>query len=118
MSKLRLIDAGLLKESEGIDLVGTDKLRQLELGPGTDGNMIDRHAREDDVDVETLIRKRNKYVHRSIRNASKPGKLQSNQIMAVAQARRAVVHDFMKIMIGGRKCNSCKGYTYPVTVQI
>ncbi|KAF3924577.1 hypothetical protein ABW20_dc0109485 [Dactylellina cionopaga] len=108
--KLRLIDAGLLRECENLDLIGTTKLQRSDhnLTNATDvGDVVDDLEEKEDAD--TLIRKRNKFVHRLLRKSSKAGGLNAVQIPAVVQARRAVVHDFLKSMIGSRKCSSCKG---------
>ncbi|KAF3925482.1 hypothetical protein AA313_de0200270 [Arthrobotrys entomopaga] len=107
--KLRLIDSGLLRECEELELVGTNTLeRSSKLSSGVDVGDVAEDLEENE-DAETLIRKRNKYVQRLLRKAPKFEGMKPSQIMVVPQARRAIIQDFFKSMIGGRKCNSCKG---------
>lgn len=106
--KLRLIDAGLIHESDGIELVGSTKTQRSDHGLSTATDVGDVVEDLEEEDTETIIRKRNKYVLKAIKMNRRVG-LSSTQIMAVAQARRALVHAFLKDMIGGRRCSSCKG---------
>ncbi|EPS35469.1 hypothetical protein H072_11162 [Dactylellina haptotyla CBS 200.50] len=106
--KLRLIDAGLLHECEGLELLGAIKLERS----GDLTNEVELGDVAEDLekeDAETLIRKRNKYVKKAIQSSPRIEGVKSTHIMSVAQARRTIVHEFLKSMIGGRKCNSCKG---------
>ncbi|KAK6331541.1 hypothetical protein TWF730_004615 [Orbilia blumenaviensis] len=106
--KLRLIDAGLLHESDDVELVGSNKVQRSDHGLSTATDIGDVVENLEEEDTETIIRKRNRFVLRAIKANRRAG-LDSTQIMAVAQARRAVVHTFLKEIIGSRRCNSCKG---------
>ncbi|KAK6355408.1 hypothetical protein TWF696_004510 [Orbilia brochopaga] len=109
--KLRLIDAGLLKECETLELIGSNKLSRSEAGLSTKtdvGDVVDDLTKEDE-DAETVARRRSRYVRKLIKNTSKTLSSDATQVMAVAQARKAVVHDFLKLVVGIRKCSSCKG---------
>ncbi|KAF3284372.1 hypothetical protein TWF970_011583 [Orbilia oligospora] len=106
--KLRLIDAGLIHESDDIELIGSTKLHRSDHGLSTTTDVGDVVEDLEEEDTETVIRKRNRYVYKAIKLNRKVG-LGSTQIMAVAQARRALVHAFLKDMMGGRRCSSCKG---------
>ncbi|KAJ6256274.1 DNA-directed RNA polymerase I subunit rpa1 [Drechslerella dactyloides] len=100
-----------IAECENLELIGLKKFSRSEPGltNATDvGDVVDDLTR-DDEDMETVIRQRSRYVRKLIRSVTKSSNSDDTQVMAVAQARKAVVHDFLKLVVGIRKCNSCKG---------
>ncbi|EGX45801.1 hypothetical protein AOL_s00117g6 [Orbilia oligospora ATCC 24927] len=104
----QMYHAGLIHESDDIELIGSTKLHRSDHGLSTTTDVGDVVEDLEEEDTETVIRKRNRYVYKAIKLNRKVG-LGSTQIMAVAQARRALVHAFLKDMMGGRRCSSCKG---------
>jgi DNA-directed RNA polymerase I subunit RPA1 len=99
--KLRLIQHGLLSAAEEID--------SIEVSTSNDnGSDSDESGEESALDV--IIRRRNTFVKKAIKAAKDSSwewKREKNE--GVAEARRAVVKDFMKDINSGRICGNCNG---------
>lgn len=109
---LKLLQFGLVAEAETIrDMQQTGKAGRKNKGEGEDITMIDAMSEEEE-DPEDFMDRRNAFVRKSIRRflARKeeigPAGLKSP---AAAEARRALVKEFMLSMVNVKKCSTCKG---------
>lgn len=107
--KLRLLQYGLLEESQEIDSSQFGKKRSTKLGAaGTD----DSADEEEDNDPDVVIERRNDFVKQMIKQAG--GKkymkeIAGDKVEAAAEERRAVIKEFLGAITVGSECNSCKG---------
>ena len=108
--KLRLIQAGLLKEVAELDQTsvqavhgGTDDVASGEEESGSD---------EDMGDVKSIISRMVRFTNDAIRTARENETLSSHKTEAITNARRAIVSDFMGRMTQGKKCANCQGINH------
>jgi DNA-directed RNA polymerase I subunit RPA1 len=105
LCKLRLIQHGLLSAAEEIDNI--DDTQKLDTKQDAENVSSDS---EEESAVDSVIRRRNAFVKKSIQAAKESTwewKYDKNE--GVAEARRAVVKDFMKDITAGRTCGNCSG---------
>ncbi|KAI9809454.1 MAG: hypothetical protein M1827_006834 [Pycnora praestabilis] len=108
--KLRLIHHGLLGEAEDLEemhIMGNSPSTASgkDEGPGED---LDGPESQDE-DGDSLIRRRDEFVGRSIRKAAELGSRASGKNEAVAEERRAVIKEFLASITKGKKCANCQG---------
>ncbi|KAB8211273.1 Largest subunit RPA1 of eukaryotic RNA polymerase I RNAP I N-terminal domain protein [Aspergillus parasiticus SU-1] len=105
--KLRLLQYGLVDE--------VAVLESMELKKGSKKSAKDGEESEDDgdEDEDDLVKRRNVFVRKAIREAQASGKLKGLMAGAknpiAAEQRRAVVRDFFKDIVGIKKCANCSG---------
>ncbi|KAF3928533.1 hypothetical protein ABW21_db0204794 [Orbilia brochopaga] len=117
--KLRLIDAGLLRECEELELIGSKKLERSEpgLSTATDvGDVVDDLTKEDE-DIGTIIRQRNRYMRKLLKTVPRGSSSNAPHITAVAQARKAIVHDFLNVSPTYRKDGYSKIFQKPLSAK-
>lgn len=108
--KLRLLQYGLLEESQEIDSSKFGKKQSAIPGAtGTD----DSADEEEDNDPDVVVERRNDFVKQAIKQAG--GKkhmkeIAGDKVEATAEERRAVIKEFLGAITAGRECDSCKGY--------
>ncbi|OJJ50014.1 hypothetical protein ASPZODRAFT_128602 [Penicilliopsis zonata CBS 506.65] len=105
--KLRLLQYGLVDEIVVIDEMDMKKASK-------DGKKhTDDHSSEEEDDDEDIMRKRNAFVKRSIRQAQMEGKLKGLMAGAknpiAAEQRRELIKQFFKDIGAAKKCTSCSG---------
>lgn len=105
--KLRLLQYGLVDEVAALE--------SMELKKGSKKSAKDGDESEDDgdEDEDDLVKRRNVFVKKAIREAQASGKLKGLMAGAknpiAAEQRRAVVRDFFKDIVGIKKCANCSG---------
>ncbi len=105
--KFRLLQYGLLAEAGYIDAIGE---RNLELA--VDGvPQIDYEDDEvEDGALDGVCRARIAYVERTLEHLHIDfGEIRRGKHEGATEARRALIKDFMKDIVAGRLCVSCKG---------
>ncbi|RKF71919.1 DNA-directed RNA polymerase I subunit rpa1 [Golovinomyces cichoracearum] len=101
LSKLKLIQNGLLHLVEDIDNIEA-LLQTKKVGAESDS---DRES-----SVESVIRRRNQFVKKSIKSARKnQWNWSTEKNEGVAEMRRSVVKNFLKSITTGRTCGNCGG---------
>jgi hypothetical protein len=109
VSKLRLLQYGLVDEVAVVDTMGAVKGVKSKAAKDKEQDSDD-----DEDDDEDFMKKRTDYVSRCIREAKKSGKLEG--LMAgglspiAAESRRELVKTFLKEINGFKKCANCSGY--------
>lgn len=103
--KLRLIDAGLLKEADEVDNI-TGSARQP-LMNGTIGDVSDEGS-DDDTPSTEIMEKREAYVRKQLKLARRNGHTHQNS-EALIVARRDVVKELLMNMTKQSKCGNCGG---------
>ena len=111
--KLRLLQYGLLREAEQIELLQV-KRKKLAFTNG-DADMGTNVSEDDDSDddPDDLIERRNEFVKSAIKIAG--GRrhmvaIAGDKVEATAEERRVVIREFMASITKPKECNTCKGY--------
>lgn len=102
LCKLRLIQHGLLSAAEEIDTIEVSQKDQ-------EGEEDSDDSGEESA-INSVVRRRNAFVKKSIKAAKETSwewRREKNE--GVAEARRAVVKDFMKDINSTRICGNCRG---------
>ena len=99
LSKLRLLQHGLLGAAEEIDNIEVTKSQD---------NADGRSESEEESGVDNVIRRRNAFVKKSIKAAA-PWEWEREKNEGVAEARRVVVKSFLKSITSSRVCGNCSG---------
>lgn len=105
--KLRLLQYGLLEESQEIE--------SSPFGDKQSGDVVAMGADssgDEDEDPDVLMERRNQFVKQAIRQAG--GKkfmreIAGDKVEAAAEERRAVIKEFLGTITVGRECGTCKG---------
>ncbi|MCJ1295657.1 hypothetical protein MMC34_007221 [Xylographa carneopallida] len=110
--KLRLLQYGLLREAEQIELLQV-KRKKLAFTNG-DADMGTNVSEDDDSDddPDDLIERRNEFVKSAIKIAG--GRrhmvaIAGDKVEATAEERRVVIREFMASITKPKECNTCKG---------
>ena len=109
--KLRLIRYGLLKEARDLDDITPATVGAAELmavGSDEEGDS-GSEPEATGAEAKTLIDQRERFVNRSIAEARREDRLNPQKTEATANARRAVISDFMLNMTKSKKCKNCQG---------
>lgn len=109
VSKLRLLQHGLLQEAYLVDAIGED-LHGLPVSGLAKHNM-DIDSDEDMSTPEKIIRNREAFVRNAIRNGGKRtvGEAKQEKAQGIMEARREVLKEFFKECQKSRICSSCRG---------
>lgn len=103
--KLRLIQHGLLSAAE--ELENLDVVAKKAAAIEADDDSSDS---DDDSGVNATIRQRNAFVKKSIKEAkSAPWEWSREKNESVADARREIIKQFLKVITTPKTCASCKG---------
>lgn len=98
-----------MAEADAIDeMTFSPKKKQAlgaEDGPGED---IEVASGDEDGDIDAFIARRRRFVEKQIRHKSKGYTMDAAKIAAVADARRAVMKQFIAALKGSPKCHQCK----------
>jgi DNA-directed RNA polymerase I subunit RPA1 len=105
--KLRLLQYGLVDEVAVLESSGLKKDKKKSAKDADD-------SESEDEDENDLVKRRNGFVKKSIREAQAAGKLKGLMAGAknpiAAEQRRAVVREFFKDIVSIKKCANCSGY--------
>ncbi|KAE8153905.1 beta and beta-prime subunits of DNA dependent RNA-polymerase [Aspergillus avenaceus] len=103
--KLRLLQYGLTDEVAVLESMSVKKDKKSTKEADDSGS--------DDEDEDDLVKRRNLFVRKSIREAQASGKLKGIMSGAknpiAAEQRRALVRDFFKDIVSIKKCQNCSG---------
>lgn len=111
--KLRLIHHGLLGDAQDLENIHLRSKTSSTIGmsgPAIESNVESEESEEEDAD--SLIKRRNTFVKLAIKNAGRTQHrihITSKKTEAVAEARRAVIKEFLAAGLGTRACGRCKG---------
>ena len=108
--KLKLIRYGLLKEAEDLEEIQL-KSKTIKTAGGGGSDEEPESGESEEEDADSLIKRRNDFVKRSIKNAGgrKRRSLEVEKVEAVSEERRAVIKEFLGVVTKGRVCGTCKG---------
>ncbi|KAF2724049.1 beta and beta-prime subunits of DNA dependent RNA-polymerase [Polychaeton citri CBS 116435] len=108
--KLRLLQAGLIKEAKDLDEITSTS----SAGKSAQDSESERESGDDDVnqDVKDLMERRERFVKLSISRARQDGTIDSSKTEASTSARRAVIQQFMADITKSKKCANCGGINH------
>ena len=111
--KLKLIQYGLLEESQQFELLQLKTKQSRAAEEGVSSNVVDESEEESqDEDADDFIQRRNDYVKRAIRDAGGRKWLAANagdKIESASEDRRSVIREFMASITKPKECSNCKG---------
>ena len=105
--KLKLVRYGLLKEVREVDDLTSASSGAAIVAAGSDAE--DASDSGDDADDKGLIEKYESFTRRSIAQARRDGTLSTQKTEVTANARRAIIQDFMQNINKSKRCQNCKG---------
>ena len=118
--QLRLVRYGLLKEARDLeDLTGKSIHRRRGAAAATgsgeeghEGQESESESESDDDTAGSLMEHRARFVQKAIACARVDGTISTQKTEATANARRAIIQDFMQNITKSSKCQSCKAINH------
>lgn len=98
--KLRLLQYGLVEQAAEVDLIGEE------------GDEASEAEEDGEIDPETKMERRNKFVKKCIREAQKQNEKEGfypeGKNAVAMERRRELIKEFMKDISAAKVCASCK----------
>ena len=104
VAMLRLVRCGLLKEAKEVEDVASKSVKVKARKKGSDDD-------ESDSDEDTVVAGLEDFVRKTINQAKKEGRLETQMTEAANSARNQIVRDFMLKIGAPKKCLNCQGIT-------